>query len=92
MLKNVFDMKFGENNVQDYKRKFYTKRGIIAILIILLIVSPTAIAGVKGFLLDRSVRGNPLLNTPYIQREIDSNRWVSYVDNVEKINVNILPL
>ena len=91
MLKNMFDMKFGESNVQEYKSKFYTKRGIIAILIILLIISPTAVAGVKGFLLDRSVRGNPLLNTPYIQREIDSNRWVSYVDNIEKINVDILP-
>jgi len=90
-LKSIFDMKFTEANVQEYKSRFVSKRGIIAIAIILLIVSPVAAAGVKGFLLDRSVRGNPLLNTPYIQREIDSNRWVSYVENVERINADILP-
>lgn len=90
-LKGIFDMRFTEANVEEYKSRFLSKRGIIAILVILLIISPTAAAGVKGFLLDRSVRGNPLLNTPYIQREIDSNRWVSYVENVERINVDILP-
>ncbi len=90
-LKSIADMKFTEANVEDYKKRFFSKRGIIAILVILLIVSPTAAAGVKGFLLSRSVAGNPLLNTPYIQREIDSNRWVSYVENVERISVDILP-
>jgi len=90
-LKSIVDMRFTEANVEDYKKRFFSKRGIIAILVILLIVSPTAAAGVKGFLLSRSVAGNPLLNTPYIQREIDSNRWVSYVDNVERISVDILP-
>lgn len=91
ILKNITDMKFTESNVEDYKKRFFSKRGIIAILVILLIVSPTAAAGVKGFLLSRSVAGNPLLNTPYIQKEIDSNRWASYVENVERISVNILP-
>ncbi|MCC7571900.1 MAG: UPF0182 family protein [Candidatus Methanofastidiosum sp.] len=90
-LKSIVDMKFTEANVEDYKKRFFSKRGIIALLVILLIVSPTAAAGVKGFLLERSVAGNPLLNTPYIQREIDSNRWVSYVENVERISVDILP-
>ncbi len=90
-LKSIVDMKFTEANVQDYKKRFMSKRGIIAILVILLIISPTAAAGVKGFLLSRSVAGNPLLNTPYIQKEIDSNRWVSYVENVERVNVDLLP-
>ena len=91
ILKNIVDMRFTEANVEDYKKRFMSKRGIIALLVILLIVSPTAAAGVKGFLLDRSVAGNPLLNTPYIQREINSNRWVSNVENVERISVDILP-
>ncbi len=90
-LKSIADMKLTEANVEDYKKRFFSKRGIIAILVILLIVSPTAAAGVKGFLLSRSVAGNPLLNTPYIQREINANRWVSYVENVERISVDILP-
>lgn len=90
-LKNLFDMRFSDENIQDYRNKFLSKRGIIAILIILLIISPTVAAATKGFLLDRSVAGNPLLNTPYIQREIDSNRWVSYVDNVERVRADILP-
>ncbi len=90
-LKGIFDMKISDDNIQEYKNKFFSRKGALAILIILLIISPTIAAGTKGFLLDRSVRGNPLLNTPYIQREIDANRWVSYVDNVDSVRADILP-
>jgi len=90
-LKGIFDMRFSDENVQEYKSKFFSKRGTIAILIILLVISPTIAATTKGFLLDRSVKGNPFLNVPYIEREIDSNRWVSYVDNVESVRADILP-
>ena len=51
-LKGIFDMRFTEANVEEYKSRFLSKRGIIAILVILLIISPTAAAGVKGFLLE----------------------------------------
>lgn len=90
-LKDIIDMKITEASTIDFRTPFFTKKGIIALAMIVLIAAPTGAAGVQGFLLERSVQGDPLLNIPYVQRELDSNRWVSNVENIDRVPADVLP-
>ncbi|MFQ5892081.1 MAG: UPF0182 family protein, partial [Candidatus Methanofastidiosia archaeon] len=68
------------------------RKTLYALLLILVIVSPIIALSFKSFLLNQSVSRDALLNTEYKLREINANRWVSSVEDIEEISPQVLSL